>query len=243
MSLISEALRKARQEAAAQEAQQKGVVLPATYQRTQARSRFGVGLVLGGLVVVVAALSGAGVVWWILDQAPQPTAMAEAIPQQPATVATAIPGPIQPAPLAPLAAEPELAPDAESPAPPTASAPPPEAVVAPVQPDDPQPDPDPAEPETETEAEVAADRGGSQGSSAGQVFDQTGARVFAVEADLGDTVLSLDYLVFREEDPFAEINGTEVRVGSMLEGFVVEEIARGHVRLRDEKGPLILRVH
>ncbi len=66
-------------------------------------------------------------------------------------------------------------------------------------------------------------------------------REFVAEADLGYTSLSLDYIVFRPVDPFAQINGFDVRVGSSVEGFVVEEITADSVRLRDGKGTLVLR--
>ena len=53
--------------------------------------------------------------------------------------------------------------------------------------------------------------------------------------------LNLDFIVFRPDDPFAEINGLEVHVGSTIEGFKVEKIERNQVHLRDEKGALVLR--
>ncbi len=46
----------------------------------------------------------------------------------------------------------------------------------------------------------------------------------------------------RSSNPFAEINGTEVWIGSEIEGFVVEAIEADRVILRDDKGLLILRV-
>ena len=67
-------------------------------------------------------------------------------------------------------------------------------------------------------------------------------REYVAEADLGYTTLSLDYIVFRPVDPFAEINGFDVRVGSTIEGFKVEEITADSVRLRDARGLLVLRV-
>jgi len=66
--------------------------------------------------------------------------------------------------------------------------------------------------------------------------------VFVVDADLGRITLSLDFIAFRPDDPFAEINGLEVHVGSRIEGLVVEEIARDHVRLSGDDGEIILRV-
>jgi hypothetical protein len=68
-----------------------------------------------------------------------------------------------------------------------------------------------------------------------------GERIYAVEADLGAVTLTLDFIVFRPDDPFAEINGLEVHVGSTIEGFTVEAIERNQVLLRDDEGPLVLR--
>jgi len=76
----------------------------------------------------------------------------------------------------------------------------------------------------------------SPGSAAG------GDRVFVLEAELGYATLSLDYIVFRPEDPFAEINGIEVHEGWFVDDFVVDKIERDRVVLHDEKGPLTLRV-
>ena len=67
-------------------------------------------------------------------------------------------------------------------------------------------------------------------------------RVFDLDADLGYATLSLGYIVARSVNPFAEINGIEVSVGSEVEGFRVEKIEADRVVLRDEKGELVLRV-
>lgn len=67
-------------------------------------------------------------------------------------------------------------------------------------------------------------------------------RVFLVEANLGYARLHLDYLVYRSREPFARINGQEVVEGSILEGFVVEKILEDRVLLRDQQGPLVLKV-
>jgi hypothetical protein len=69
-----------------------------------------------------------------------------------------------------------------------------------------------------------------------------GERVFIIEADLGDVVLNLGYIVARHENPFAEINGIDVYLGSEIEGFVVESIEADRVVLRDDEGLLVLRV-
>ena len=68
-----------------------------------------------------------------------------------------------------------------------------------------------------------------------------GERIYLIEADLGTVVLTLDFIALRADDPFAQINGLDVHVGSTIEGFTVEAIERDQVRLRDDDGPLILR--
>jgi hypothetical protein len=69
-----------------------------------------------------------------------------------------------------------------------------------------------------------------------------GERVFVLDADVGYATLNLGFIVARSTNPFAEINGTEVRVGSEIEGFTVEAIEADQVILRDDNGTLILRV-
>jgi hypothetical protein len=75
----------------------------------------------------------------------------------------------------------------------------------------------------------------------GVTMGPDGERIYLVEADLGSVTLTLDFIVFRPDDPFAEINGLEVHVGSTIEGFTVEAIERNQVLLRNDEGPLILR--
>ena len=72
--------------------------------------------------------------------------------------------------------------------------------------------------------------------------DSDGNRVFVMEATIGGVSLSLGYIVARANNPFAEINGTDVWIGSEVEGFVVEAIEADRVVLRDAKGLLVLRV-
>jgi hypothetical protein len=68
-------------------------------------------------------------------------------------------------------------------------------------------------------------------------------RSFIVDADLGYAKLHLDYVVYRPTSPFAGINGQQVIIGSVIEGFQVEEIGPESVRLRDRRGAVVLRVH
>jgi hypothetical protein len=67
-------------------------------------------------------------------------------------------------------------------------------------------------------------------------------RVFVLHADVGYARLDLDYIVHKPSAPFGRINGQDIVPGSIVAGFVVEEIAADYVRLSDSRGPLVLRV-
>jgi hypothetical protein len=71
---------------------------------------------------------------------------------------------------------------------------------------------------------------------------EDGTRIYVLDADLGSTQLSLGYIVARQQNPFAEINGRDVFIGSEIEGFTVEAIEADRVVLRDQDGKLVLRV-
>ena len=65
MSLIGDALRKTRQEAAARETEAKGVLFSAKIANPPARSHLGLGLALGAVIAVAATVAGGGAVWWL----------------------------------------------------------------------------------------------------------------------------------------------------------------------------------
>ncbi len=208
MSLINDALRKARQAAAEHEAQQPDTAFraPRAYPSRGPRRRSGV--VVLALVAVMAGLAGAAVAWWAMGQREQPVAAVVPMP-------TPSPAPI-------VEASQSEAPAVESAeqtavilvATPTPTAP----QIAAIR--EPAPAPTPRE---------------STGAA-------TNGRVFDLDADLGYATLGLGYIVARPVNPFAEINGVEVVIGSEVEGFRVEKIEADRVVLRDEKGELVLRV-
>ena len=94
-----------------------------------------------------------------------------------------------------------------------------------------------ADPGAETEEPTPIPR-----ATATRVAATSGNRVFVMDADLGYTTLSLGYIVFRPVRPFAEINGVDIYEGSEIAGFKVEKIEIDRVVLRDDRGPLELRV-
>jgi hypothetical protein len=211
MSLINEALRKARKESGADDGVRLSV---STSAHGPARNGAGTTLVLGAVIAAIAAIGGAGAVWWLLADRQLLT--------NPSTN-TEISDVVEEVTIAndaPLAVHdrktgmPEKTDSEENPL---------ETTIVPST-DDPK-----------VSAEAANEARPTPITPAKNIRD------FFAEADLKDTKLKLDYIVFRANDPYAEINETEVHVGHHIEGFVVEEITRDLVRLSDKNGSLILR--
>jgi len=213
VSLINEALRKARQAASEHDSKQpEGPFQPAKAYPSR-RSGRSSGLLMMVLIAVAAGVVGASAVWWFLSDR-----------ETTSTETTIVEGPSIDA------AAPQATPAGSStPVDDQATAAPHEAP--------PQQERALAEGEqTDTEPAPAA------AVAEEPVTDSDGNRVFVMEAEVGGVSLSLGYIVARSSNPFAEINGIDVRIGSEIEGFVVEAIKRDRVILRDEKGLLILRV-
>lgn len=236
MSLVSEALRKARREAADRKRPSR---LPGALPEPPGGgrgTRFGAGLLLGASIALAAALLGAAATWWLVATLRSGPADSGALPT-PVEARLAEEGVVPATPKAPVptgAAVGAPLPTAAPAAPPKAHPGATDAGTAPVGDAAPAPSPSPR-----------ATPQGSDGG-AGPPLRATaaagGERVYVLEADLGYASLSLGFVVARPNDPFAEINGREVHVGSELEGFVVEEISTRGVRLRDARGPLELRL-
>jgi hypothetical protein len=213
VSLINEALRKARQAASEHESKKpEGPFQPARAYPSKRTGRRG-GLLAMALIAVAAGAIGAAAVWWLLDDR-DTTPTETAIVERP-SIDAAVP-PATPA-------------EFSTPVDDRATAAPHEA----------PPQQEPALEEAEqTETETAPTVRVAEES----VTDSDGNRVFVMKAELGYASLSLGFIVARSNNSFAEINGTEVWIGSEIEGFVVEAIEADRVLLRDDKGPLILRV-
>ncbi|HVN76018.1 MAG TPA: hypothetical protein VMT19_06850 [Thermoanaerobaculaceae bacterium] len=248
MSLVSEALRKARQEAAERGEKQRGASFRTTVVLGGGKPgrRIGWGVLLA---VAAAGLAGAAVAWWVLTQRNAPGGAAvpvAAAPIAPAGTeglpsATAVPG----APSVPV----------------TAAAAPPAAPAA-------APSPGPTVPAAGAAGPASRPAAGGVGASPPPapatatiprarpaeaapaerpprpaVSERAGERSFVLEADLGKVKLHLDYIVYRSKGPFAAINGQEVVIGSIVEGFVVEEIGPESVRLAGPGGAVLLKTH
>ena len=255
MSLISEALRKARQTATEHEAEQRAGIYRWALPPRPRRPRTGARLALGAAIGIAIGLTGAFALWLVLEAGPpdrhEPTMESQTRASAPAAVPAGLAdaggseAPVGDAPAAPpdpiLQAEGRPAPKPADtadrlnevpPQPPTASEPelgrPPITAAGPL----------PPEPEHRAEAPPPAAAAGPAPTSA----PESRERVFVLDADLGHVTLSLDFIVFRSVDPFAEVNGIEVRKGSLVEGFRVEAVELDRVILRDADGPLVLRI-
>ena len=211
MSLINDALRKARLAAAEHEAQQPDATFraPKAYPSRGPRRRSGVMML--AMVAIAAGVAGAAVAWWAVGQREQPVAAVVPMPTPSPTPAVEAPQAEAPA-VMPVESVEETA----------------VVVVAPQTPTAPQV-------ATTQEPELVPTPQKRTGETSGD-------RVFVLDADLGYATLSLGYIVARPVNPFAEINGVEVSVGSEVEGFRVEKIEADRVVLRDGKGELVLRV-
>ena len=223
MSLVSDALRKARQYATARDIQRHGAAA-GPYAPPPRRSRLGLGLVLGAVIALAAATAGAAFVLWWFGRVDRATAGAAATlpgPAGAATPATALATPADAAPPRPRP-RPAAAQASEEAA---------GAAVAVARP---------------TAATPEADRAGQDQPAPAatpppQPAAETGERVYVLRADLGYAKLQLDFLVYKPGGGFGRVNGQDVIPGSLVDGFTVEEFGPDFVRLRDARGPLVLR--
>jgi hypothetical protein len=231
VSLISEALRKTRQESA-DKGSQSGIVVRHTLVLHPRGGRRGLGLVL---MAVLAAGAGAALTWWLVEShrvAPVASAHAASTPA-PAVRSDDAPRSADAdasrrdghesgarAAAAPSAAVPVSGSAQRTSAPPGVTAPAGASAAAPT-----------TAARTDAEAPTRS------------AINEAGGRVFTVSADLGYAKLVLDFIAYRPHGPFAGINGNQVGVGSVVEGFTVEEIGADHVTLRDARGTLVLRAH
>ncbi|MDD5563780.1 MAG: hypothetical protein PHQ91_08690 [Thermoanaerobaculaceae bacterium] len=241
MSLVSEALRKARAGSPDPGAHRHGVVYRTTVVLGEGR-RSGHGWRMAAAVVAAAAAGGAAA-WWILGRAParplappRPEAAAVARPAGPASAAPTNAGAAaaerQASPV-PAAAAPAAHTGVVPPAQPTPTTPRRAgltAITAPAVP------PAAATPSVERPARPPAVEAAAPAAPGG------GARSFGLDADVGYAKLHLDYIVYRSKDPFAGINGQQVVIGSIVQGFTVEEIGPDRIRLRDPRGEVVLQI-
>ena len=237
MSLINDALRKARQAAADHEEQRDRSLPPRAYP--QHSGRHGLSAVAVALVAIAAGIGGAVVVWWAMSRpAPVPATTVAAAPET-ALAKAAVSDASATTGTQPVAPAAEATAPAETPTSAVRGFGPSGAAVQPAQ--------------SASGAAAAQEVGliepaaAPEGQRPVPVRSEpkrgpAGERVYILDADLGKVSLSLGFIVFRPVRPFAEINGIEVYEGSEVEGFTVEKIEADQVTLRDADGPLVLRV-
>jgi hypothetical protein len=225
MSLINDALRKARQAAAEHEDGRAQDPFRVRTAHPRGERRWSAPLALLA-VAVVAALVGASLAWVLIGRTDRAVEVAPSIDRTE----------IAPIPTVEADSRLRLSSTEADPAPVDQEAPPdlPASHVAAAA----------GQQTLAAESPAAATQAPATTSPAPSQFTigEDGARIYVLDADLGTTTLSLGYIVAREQNPFAEINGRDVYLGSEIEGFTVEAIEADRVVLRNQDGELVLRV-
>ena len=227
MSLINEALKRARVEAARRDAAAKGVppeALPVYVPPRRRSWRAPVAGFAAGLAVVAAAL---GVFWMVRRPVPAeaaPATQANVAPSAPAATASAVPLSAAPASAAPPAAASPPPPPPPPAAVPPPAAPSPEPVAEP--PPAPPPPALPPPPAPPSPAVGAAD----------------GVPIYMREASLAGTAVKVDFIVWSESRPFAQINGQLLSAGQSVDGYMLLRVERERVELEGGGQRFWLRV-
>jgi len=230
MSLITEALKKARQEAARQEALKQGsaypwMATPTAPARGQTRSALAVGILAGCLA---AGLGTAGAVWWLSGKVePQPAVemvSATATEKAPETAS----GPAAPAPVIreepPIVREeppPPLPVEQPRPASPEHRTEPAAAAARPAPTPEEPPVPEPAAPAAPSpvpQPAPANEEGAAATAAAGLEDGKTYVREVPVP---GGGSLRLNGIAFSEDNPVALFSDRLVSPGDSIGGFKV----------------------
>ncbi len=234
MSLINEALKKARHEAARREAMETGQPYPVTPRHLPRRRRGGpLPWILAGALLVAL---GAGATAWLLSGR-------TAVQEMPAE-------PTEPGPEGPAAASPDTAgsPSRDGESRPPADSPADDASRSAAREPRPEPTPDPAPADgAEIAPSPAPSAGGDVGpeslrrdtfGEAAATATETGTRTYKGTARLSDgRTLSLAGVATGDE-PVAVVNGRVLGLGEGVEGFILEAVDSGRATLRD--GDLIV---
>ena len=204
MSLINEALRKARKEAA--EAKHP----PASQPPPQRRGKSGVPWAPILIAALLAALLGSLISWWLLRKEATATSHAKQSMAETAPI--------------------HVAPPAEVPRPREHTGRDRRPGTTTFRPDGILTEKTEATP-TLAPAMKATPTPTPHAPAPRPVPEKT---IFTAEATIDGHHLSLDYLVFRKEQPFAQINGVTVGQGGIIEGFRLEEIEEDRIILQRE---------
>lgn len=262
MSLIHDALRKARKEAAERDAEERGsTYVPPRAHRPESSPSWIPGLVVG-LVV------GIGVAFLLFLALRAPVAGPTDEPAAAASEERATEPVVEPESLdvAPAPAPPPIQPDDVESVDPETS--PRGAESPPVSPAD---DGTEGESEEEAEDETPVEREANDAADADvnpapdlpdarptelepdaprlveppETVGPVGApedRTFVLEAEVDGVRLELDFIVWSTREPFAQVNRRQVTVGQTVDGFVVRRIERERVVLEGEGGLVTIRV-
>lgn len=258
MSLIDEALRKARIEGAQKEAERRGLPQPAPVGLPGRSRRGGGNLLTGALLGAALAAAAAAGLWWVMGRAPEN--------QEARAPATRNPEPGElgkeqeaETPVAsPASGAAEVAPAARPSGGPTPSdlgTPPPPAETD--HPSQPPSAPRPAAPALAEPARAGAspsdtarstqppattaptptEGGGSRAQAPGEI------PVFRRTATLpGGRTITLNGIAWREDAPAAILDGQVVSPGEGVAGVTVVAIERDRVVLETESGRLVIRL-
>lgn len=225
MSLIGEALKRARLEAARREGEERGTAHSSVPAYLPARRRSRASALAATLV---AALTGAGAVYLFLRPAstPEPSARPPLLGEDKTAGAHDPASAAEPQSSVPLAAA-----SATPPAPIAAAGPPPSSRAQ------------PRDLGAGRSPEAAAPPPGPSADARGEgVAPAAGAKVYVRVAELGGTRLELDGIVASETDPVAMINRKLLGIGEGLDGWVVEKIEAKQVTLRGGRETVILKL-
>ncbi len=228
MSLINEALQRARVEAARRDAAEKGVPPAALPVYVPPRRRPWLAPVAGFAAGLVAVGMAAGAFWFVRQPAPpEPrSVLATAAPEKaPVSPVEAVPG-VDPAPTAAASRTVAVTPPASTrPAPaepePVDRRPPRSAAAPPAAPE--------ARPSAQWEAPppsapppLAAPRPPDGG---------VGGQTFLRQAAPAGGSVRVDFIVWSESRPFAQINGQLIGAGQSVDGYTLLKVERERVEL------------
>jgi hypothetical protein len=244
VSLVSEALKKAQNEAAQREAREKGLPAPLLSAHPYRAPRGGPRAAVWGLAAAtVLLLATAGYLWLSSTRKDERHPMkgengTAAAPETASAPASAAPA--QPAQATAGTAPAERPP--ESPAAASSSAPPPEpasptAGAAETNPSTSSPEASgsPAEAVTSPGPRAKAPSSAPQARPGGE------ERTFVRVAELGDGAkIHLGGIAWSQTAPLAYVNGRLVGVGEAVAGLTVERIERDRVVLAGDRGRIVL---
>lgn len=260
MSLIDEALKRARMEAARKAAESEGLPYPTIPRHLAPRRRgwplpamVALAVLVGVAVGVLLASRGGSPAARVTEQQLATEAAPTASPQMPAVaVEPAQPGesgsqPVVEGPLAPTSPLVGTTESTPSPAP----APRPRATRPPTKPlaERVEPAPEVAPPTATTVTDpdsgmllVLPDRQASAVVGAGpRGTSETPAESYEQQVPLpGGGTIELGGIAWSETGPFALINGRVVGPGAVIEGYTLERIGPGHVELTGDGRRILL---